>query len=97
MFLVMVNYIKPLDVIDALLADHIRYLDKQYAAGVFLASGRRIPRTGGVILARSPNRAALDAVLVQDPFAQHQAAEYQVVEFSPTKAAPELGCLLETV
>ena len=96
MFLVMVEYIKPLEVIDSLLAEHVRFLDDQYAAGCFLASGRQVPRTGGVILARSANREALDAVLGQDPFARHQAARYHVVEFCPTKAAPELACLLET-
>lgn len=97
MFLVMVNYSKPLEVIDALLPDHVRFLDAHYAAGVFLTSGRRVPRTGGVILARSDSREDLEAILAQDPFAVHQAAQYQVIEFSPTKAAPELAFLLETV
>lgn len=96
MFLVMVNYSKPLEVIDALLPDHVRFLEVHYAAGVFLASGRQVPRTGGVILARSDSREDLEAILAQDPFAVHQAAQYQVMEFSPTMAAPELAFLLET-
>lgn len=95
MYLVLVQYIAPLEVIDQLLADHVRFLDEQYAAGIFLASGRQVPRTGGVILARAASRAALDAILARDPFAQHKAARYDVVEFAPSKAAPELACLLE--
>jgi len=95
MFLVLMTYIAPLEVIDALLADHVRFLDEQYAAGVFLASGRQVPRKGGVILARAESRAALEAILARDPFARHNAARCEVVEFTPSKTAPELACLQE--
>ena len=51
MFVVLLNYEKPLEEIDDLMSDHMAYLRRCYASGVFLASGRREPRTGGVILA----------------------------------------------
>jgi uncharacterized protein YciI len=95
MYIVLLHYVKPLEVIDSLIPAHVAYLEEQYQAGVFVASGRRIPRTGGVILARAATRADLDAILVQDPFAQHAAATYEVVEFSPSKSSPDLACLLE--
>lgn len=95
MFVVLLNYVKPLEVIDGLIPAHVAYLDEQYAAGVFLASGRKVPRTGGVILARATDRAELEAVLARDPFARAGAAEYEVVEFSPSKASPDLACVLE--
>ncbi len=95
MFVVLLTYVKDLAVIDALIPEHVAFLDEQYRAGVFLASGRRVPRTGGVILARSGDRAELEAILARDPFARAGAATYEVVEFSPTKAAPELACVLE--
>lgn len=95
MFVVLLTYCKPLTIIDALLAEHIRFLDARYADGTFLASGRRLPRTGGVILARAPSREALLALLAEDPFWREQAACYEIVEFSPTKTAPELTALLE--
>ncbi|EFL51433.1 YCII-related protein [Solidesulfovibrio fructosivorans JJ]] len=94
MFVVLLTYEKGLDVIDALLAEHIRFLEAQYAAGVFLLSGRREPRTGGVILARCENREALLAILARDPFWREGAARYEVVEFVPSMAGAGLDALL---
>jgi uncharacterized protein YciI len=95
MFVIVLTYLEPLDVVERHLVAHVEYLKKQYEAGVFIASGRRIPRTGGVILARAGNRHALQEILKQDPFCVHGIAEYEIIEFSPSMAAPELSCLLE--
>jgi len=94
MFVVLLTYEKPLETIDALLAGHVRFLEEQYARGVFLASGRRVPRTGGVILARAESSEALLRILADDPFYREGAARYELIEFSPTKAAPGLKALL---
>ena len=88
MFVVTLTYLKPVEEIDALMADHVAWLERHYADGLFVASGRRVPRTGGVILARSGDEAALRAALAADPFAIHGAARFDVVEFTPTKTAP---------
>ncbi|MDH6137452.1 uncharacterized protein YciI [Kitasatospora sp. MAA4] len=93
MFVVTITYTAPLERIDALLPAHVAWLDGQYEAGAFLASGRRVPRVGGVILADAESPAALDAILAGDPFALAGAAEYQVTEFLPTKTAPALAAL----
>jgi len=94
MFIVTLTYLKPLEDIDALMPGHIAWLEKGYADGLFVASGRRIPRTGGVILARSGSETALSDYLACDPFAIHGAARLEVVEFSATKTAPGLEALL---
>ena len=95
MFVISLTYKVSLDLIDQHLADHIEYLDEQYAAGVFLASGRKLPRTGGVILARTDSREALDAILAGDPFHQHQLADYDVIEFVASRVADGLEALAE--
>jgi uncharacterized protein YciI len=69
MFIVRLSYQASLAEIDQALAAHKAYLDQHYAAGRFLVSGRLEPRTGGVILASLSDRAELDAVLAEDPFA----------------------------
>ena len=94
MFVVLLHYSQPLEVIDGLLDAHRRYLDDNYARGVFLASGRRMPRTGGVILARAAGREVLAAILAEDPFARAGAASYEIIEFLPGKVAPGLEGLL---
>ncbi len=93
MFLVLLQYEKDLAVIDALLGEHVRFLEGQYASGTFLLSGRQVPRTGGLILARAASREALMEILARDPFKREGAASYTVVEFEPTKAAPALAGL----
>jgi uncharacterized protein YciI len=94
MFVVLLTYCRSLDVIDGLLEAHRRYLDVCYDRGVFLASGRREPRTGGVILARAESREALAAILAEDPFHGAGAASYEIIEFTPGKVAPGLEGLL---
>jgi uncharacterized protein YciI len=68
--------------------DHVEWLRKGYADGLFIASGRRVPRTGGVILARSGDEPALRASLARDPFVIHGAARVDVVEFAASMTAP---------
>ncbi|MFM5313194.1 YciI family protein [Aeromonas caviae] len=95
MFVVTLTYVKPLAEIGALIPAHIAWLERQYAAGHFLASGRRVPRVGGVILAQGVSRDALEAMLAEDPFKQAEAADYQVVEFVPTMTSAKAACLRE--
>lgn len=94
MFIVSINYGKNISEIEDHLSDHIEYLDRYYAAGKFIASGRKVPRTGGVILAMAEERHELDAILAKDPFKINNLANYDVTEFIVSKAAPQLAFLL---
>jgi len=87
MFVVMLTYQRPLAEIDALMRRHVAWLKRNYASGLFIASGRRVPRVGGVILARSGDAAALRAALVEDPFVAHGAARFELIEFTPSMTA----------
>ena len=95
MYIVSLTYKASLEAIDKELNNHIDYLKKQYAAGNFLASGRKIPRNGGVILAKAQSREVLDEILKQDPFNQNNVADYEVIEFVPSMTSKELSYLLE--
>lgn len=88
MFVVLLTYIKPLEQVEKLLAEHIAFLDCHYASGCFIASGRRVPRSGGVILARGENPEQLQAILVQDPFYCEGVARYDLYPFVPSKMQP---------
>jgi uncharacterized protein YciI len=88
MFIVTLTYLKPVDEIDALMNDHVAWLKRHYDSGLFIASGRRVPRVGGVIIARSGDEPALRAALAEDPFVIHAAARCEVVEFTPSMTAP---------
>ena len=88
MFIVTLTYLKPVEEIDALMPGHVEWLKGGYDSGLFVASGRRVPRTGGVILARSGDEQALRENLARDPFVIHGAARCDVVEFTPSMTAP---------
>lgn len=91
------TYLVDLDVIDESIPDHSVWLDQQYRDGVFLASGRQVPRRGGVILASNLERAELDRRLALDPFSQRGLASYAVTEFLPTRVATGMELLEESV
>lgn len=94
MYIVLLQYIKPLADIDALVPEHRAFLDRQYAAGHFLVSGAQVPRSGGVIIVKSMPREALETLLAEDPFQRERVATYSIIEFTPSKAAPFLAELL---
>ncbi|MFI7540982.1 YciI family protein [Actinoplanes sp. NPDC049599] len=94
MFVVTLTYRADLAQVDEALPAHITWLDRQYADGVFVASGPRVPRIGGVILAHGLSRGDLNSRLAADPFHQRGIAEYAVTEFVPSRAAEGLAGLL---
>jgi len=85
MFVVLLTYQKPLAEIDRLMKEHVRFLQQQYDAGLFVASGRQVPRTGGVILASGTDKATLEAIMTRDPFVRESAARFEVIEFTPSQ------------
>ncbi|MFI7008558.1 YciI family protein [Streptomyces sp. NPDC050145] len=91
MFVLELTYTEPADRVDALLPAHVAWLDAQYAAGTFLASGRKNPRDGGVILATGSDREAIESLTRTDPFVTGGVCAYRVTEFYATKTAPELA------
>ncbi|WP_433887439.1 YciI family protein [Streptomyces sp. CA-111067] len=91
MFVLELSYTAPLDAVDAVLPDHVKWLEKQYEKGHFLASGAKNPRDGGVILAVAENRAAIEEIVAGDPFVTAGVTSYRVTEFIATKTAPELA------
>ena len=82
--------IEPAAIDDALDAHRV-FLERQFAAGIFIAAGPKVPRDGGIILASAIDRDRLDAILAEDPFAQQNLAHYDVIEFKATRLAPGLN------
>ena len=94
MFVLLLTYTKPLAEVDAVMRTHVAWLDEQYAAGRFLVSGRRIPRTGGVILARGDDREEIEALAATDPFVSGGVASCEVIQFRASQTATGLDALL---
>ncbi|MFJ1601623.1 YciI family protein [Streptomyces sp. NPDC088261] len=91
MFVLELTYTAPVERVDALLTAHVSWLDALYASGVFLASGRKNPRDGGVILAVGGDRAEIERLAATDPFVTGGVCAYRITEFAATKTAPALA------
>lgn len=85
MFLVILRYKKPLAVVDEHLSGHRAFVDECYRNEILITSGPLIPRIGGVLISLLKDRAQVEAILKQDPFYIHQVADYEVLEFNPTR------------
>jgi len=90
MFVIELIYKVPLAQIDGAMKAHVAFLATHYAAGTFVASGRKIPRDGGIILAVG-ERAAIEAIARQDPFVRRGLAEVRIVEFRLSQVADDIG------
>ncbi|MEM1217754.1 MAG: YciI family protein [Bacteroidota bacterium] len=95
MFIVELTYKVPLDQIDQYLEEHVAFLQRQYAAKHFLASGPKVPRNGGIILSNVPDQDTLLDILKEDPFQIHDLAEYRILQFIPRMVAKELAFLVD--
>lgn len=91
MFLISLNYFKPISEVDKFLSEHIVFLNKYYESGNFIFSGRKIPREGGLILAVSEDIESINKIIEEDPFYINKIAKYTVTEFEPTKTAEDIS------
>ncbi|MFC8277958.1 YciI family protein [Streptomyces sp. NPDC057271] len=95
MFVLELTYTAPVERADALLDAHVAWLDAQYAAGVFIASGRKNPRDGGIVLASGVDRATIEKIVAADPFTAEGVCAYRITEFYATKTADALAAYRE--
>jgi len=89
-FIIDLEYCVPLTQVEPLIPAHITFLEKYYERGVFLASGAKVPREGGVILAISKSKEVVQNLIKQDPFYVAGVAKYSITEFTPSNKAKEL-------
>lgn len=92
MYVVYLNYFRPVEEVEALLAPHIAWLDRYFNSGEFIAAGRKDPRTGGMIMVKEMERARLDAILAEDPFVA--VAHYEVTKINVTRTHEAFSGLL---
>ncbi|API54468.1 GTP cyclohydrolase [Rhizobium leguminosarum] len=92
MFILSLTYVTPNDEADRHMEPHMAWVKEGYAKGWFLASGRKVPRNGGVILAIG-DRTAIEAYVAADPFIIHGVAEYDITELAVTTAVEGLEIL----
>lgn len=88
MFIIDLRYIAPLEQLDAHMPEHMKFLDICYKENIFLTSGRKVPRTGGIIIAQAESKEALEEIMAEDPFCKNGLAEITVTEFQNSQMHP---------
>jgi uncharacterized protein YciI len=94
MFIIDLKYIAPLEQLDEHMTEHVKYLNKYYKADVFIVSGRKVPRIGGIILAQADSKEILEKIISDDPFHKHKLAEFTITEFNASQSHPDLKGLI---
>jgi uncharacterized protein YciI len=85
MFVLLLKYKVPIEQVERVTPVHREFLDQGYRAEKLLVSGPRVPRTGGVIVARVKTREEVEALIHEDPFFKEGIADYEIVEFQAVK------------
>jgi uncharacterized protein YciI len=85
MFIISLTYKSSIEHIEHLIPQHNIFLNKHYESGRFIASGRKEPRTGGIIIANAESKNEVEQIISEDPFYIHQVADYDITEFIPSK------------
>ena len=80
-FIVEIVYLVPVEQLGETVAEHRKFLGGGYERGLFLLSGPRVPRTGGLLVARAESLEDLQAFLAGDPYQQKGLAEHHYTEF----------------
>lgn len=79
MYIIELTYNNPLKEVESYYSDYKQWLEKYFKLGIFITSGRKVPRTGGVILCKTLDRHQLETILTEDPF--NAVADYRITEF----------------
>lgn len=95
MFIINLTYIRPLEELDAHMTAHVKFLQKYYKKNMFIASGRKVPRTGGIILALAESKEQVEEIIREDPFYTHKLAEFSITEFLTSQYHPDMKKVLE--
>lgn len=94
MYIISLTYKTDLEKVDRYIPEHMEFLKKHYQDKKFLVSGRKTPRTGGMIIATATDRQEIEDIIKKDPFYENGIADYEIIEITPTMADERLNFLI---
>ncbi len=81
-FVVEIIYKAPIEKIEELTPIHREFLQTGYKAGMLLVSGPKVPRTGGIVIAKANTMEELAEFFKNDPYSLNDVADYSFIEFN---------------
>jgi uncharacterized protein YciI len=94
-FVVEIIYTVPIEKIEELTPIHREFLQTGYLNGILLISGPKVPRTGGIVIARGNSLEEVSDFFKNDPYSLNNAAKYHLTEFNAKSHQPFLKEWLE--
>ena len=82
-FIVDIQYTASQERIDDVVNSHRQFLQIGYEKGWLLCSGPKVPRTGGIVIARAPSLQDLVSFFNNDPYKIKNCATHAYMEFNP--------------
>lgn len=74
---------------------HNAWIKDGFAKGTFLLAGTIQPKLGGAILAHNVTLEKIQDIVREDPFVSEGVVTAEIIEITPSKAAPQLEFLLQ--
>jgi uncharacterized protein YciI len=87
MFVVIINYTKPIEHVDAVRTEHLAWIKENADAGRLVLAGRQTSGKGGVLIFNVGSRAEVEALCKNDPYAKNAVANYDYIEFDAKSGA----------
>jgi len=94
MFIIDIHYTAPLEEVDKHIEGHVAYIKKYVENNTFIVTGRKEPRTGGILIANASSKEEVEKIITEDPFYQYKVAEMTITEFLHARHNTALDGLL---
>ena len=94
MYILFINPTKSPEALAPVFPAHSEFLERYCKAGKFILTGGLTARPAGMVLANVNSGDELKAMLAEDPFVREQVAEYEVIEFKPSRYHESLASLI---
>ena len=75
---------------------HKQYLENEYKSGKLVFGGRKVPRTGGILISQHGSKSELISILDNDPFVCSGLVSYSILEFIPMMASTAFENILHS-
>ena len=91
MYLINISYKVPVEQVEPYFEPHIAFVRKYVASDIFLLTAKKVPRSGGILLANVGTKEELEKILQEDPFREFDLAEFQVQEIQLSQVSGKLA------
>ncbi|GAA2652062.1 YciI family protein [Paractinoplanes durhamensis] len=84
MYVLISNYLVPLEEVDKARDEHVAFLDGLLQQGKLVVAGRQDPPVGGLVVIDVDTEAEARAIMAHDPYVLRNLADYTFTGFKPS-------------